>query len=156
MSAAFPSIDALRAASFEELSAVDGIGPTLAASIIDWFGVDWHNAIVAKWQAAGCVLADTPVAAEPAGEQTLAGLSVVVTGSLPGYTRDSAAAAITDRGGKAAGSVSARTDFVVVGESPGSKYARAAQLGRPILDAVGFDVLLHQGPEAARAVARSE
>jgi DNA ligase (NAD+) len=156
VAAAFGSIDALRAASFEELSAVDGIGPTLAASIIDWFAVDWHRAIVEKWQAAGCVLADTPAASEPAGEQSLAGLSVVVTGSLPGYTRDGAAAAITSRGGKAAGSVSARTDFVVVGDSPGSKYARAVQLGRPILDAAGFEVLLQQGAEAALAVARAE
>jgi DNA ligase (NAD+) len=156
VAAAFPSIEALRTASYEELSAVDGIGPTLAASIIDWFAVDWHNAIVAKWQAAGCVLADEPAAAVPAGEQTLAGLSVVVTGSLPGYTRDGAAEAITSRGGKSAGSVSARTDFVVVGDAPGSKYARAVQLGRPILDAAGFEVLLNQGAEAALAVARSE
>jgi len=85
--------------------------------------------------------------------QTLSGLSVVITGSLPGYTRDGATDAVVARGGKAAASVSGRTDFVVVGESPGSKYDRAVALRRPILDAVGFEILLSQGPEAARAVA---
>lgn len=152
VAAAFPSIDALAAASFDDLSAVPGIGPTLAASIVDWFSVDWHRAIVAKWQAAGCRMADeTP--SEPAVPQTLSGLSVVITGSLPGYTRDGATDAVVARGGKAAASVSGRTDFVVVGESPGSKYDRAVALRRPILDAVGFEILLSQGPEAARAVA---
>ena len=88
--------------------------------------------------------------------QTLAGLTVVVTGSIPGYTRDGANAAVTDRGGKSASSVSAKTDFVVVGENAGSKYAKAVQLGRPILDAAGFEVLLNSGAEAAAAVARAE
>lgn len=157
IAAAFGSIKALREASFEELAAVPGVGPTLAASIREWFGVDWHVAIVDKWLAAGAVMADEPAAASgDALPQTLAGLTVVVTGSLPGYTREGATAAVTDRGGKAAGSVSAKTDFVVVGENAGSKYTRAVELGRPILDAAGFEVLLEQGGEAARAVARAE
>jgi DNA ligase (NAD+) len=150
VAAAFPSIDALESASVEELSAVPGIGPTLAAAISEWFGVDWHRAIVEKWRAAGCRLAAEPV--EGTGvPQTLAGLTVVVTGSLPGFTRDSATAAIETRGGKAAGSVSSRTDFVVAGESAGSKYDKAVALGVPILDADGFTLLLDEGPDAVRA-----
>nr|WP_300147119.1 NAD-dependent DNA ligase LigA [Propionicimonas sp.] len=150
VAAAFASIDALEAASVEELSAVPGIGPTLAASIAEWFTVDWHRAIVEKWRAAGCRLADEPKAAEAGSPQTLAGLTIVVTGSLPGYTRDSATEAIESRGGKAAGSVSARTDFVVAGENAGSKYDKAVALGRPILDADGFEALLAGGPDALR------
>jgi len=150
VAAAFPSIDALRAASVEELSAVAGIGPTLAESIREWFGVGWHTAIVEKWRAAGCRLAEEP--AEDAGvPQTLAGLTLVVTGSLPGYTRDSVGEAITGHGGKSAGSVSARTDFLVAGEGGGSKYDKAVALGVPILDAAGFAALLEGGPDAVRA-----
>ncbi|MDR1431526.1 MAG: NAD-dependent DNA ligase LigA [Propionibacteriaceae bacterium] len=149
---AFPDIHALRAASFEELSAVEGIGPTLAESIIEWFAVDWHNEIIAKWEAAGVVLADQPTAAGQGLPQTLAGLTVVVTGSLPGYTRQEASQAIASRGGKPAGSVSAKTDFVVVGENAGSKHDKAVALKRPILDAAGFEVLLGDGPQAALAL----
>ena len=149
VAAAFPSIDALEAASADELSAVPGIGPTLAAAISEWFAVDWHRAIVAKWRAAGCRLAGEP-AAVTGVLQTLTGLTVVVTGSLPGFSRDSATAAIEERGGKAAGSVSSRTDFVVAGESAGSKYDKAVALGVPILDAAGFEALLKDGPDAVR------
>ncbi|MDO5683765.1 MAG: helix-hairpin-helix domain-containing protein, partial [Propionibacteriaceae bacterium] len=154
VAAAFPNIDALAAATHEELSAVEGIGPTIAEAIIEWFGTDWRREIVAKWRAAGCVLADEPVG--EALPQTLAGLSIVVTGSIPGYTRDSAAEAIVSRGGRSASSVSKKTDFVVVGESAGSKADKAVALKRPILDADGFGVLLDQGPEAAAAIARIE
>ncbi|MDR1768383.1 MAG: NAD-dependent DNA ligase LigA [Propionibacteriaceae bacterium] len=150
---AFPSVDALMAAGFDDLSAVDGVGPTMAAAIQDWFAADWHRQIVAKWRAAGCAMADEPTAAEP-GDRPLEGLTVVVTGSLPGYTRDSANQAIASRGGKPAGSVSSKTDFVVVGENAGSKYDKAVALQRPILDADGFETLLADGPEAARAVAK--
>ncbi len=150
VAAAFPSIDALDSASVEELGAVPGIGPTLAAAISEWFGVDWHRAIVEKWKAAGCRLAAESVEASDI-PQTLTGLTVVVTGSLPGFTRDSATAAIETRGGKAAGSVSSRTDFVVAGESAGSKYDKAVALGVPILDADGFALLLDEGPDAVRA-----
>jgi DNA ligase (NAD+) len=154
VAAAFPSIDALAAATQDELAAVEGIGPTIAASIREWFGTDWRRDIVAKWRAAGCLMADQPPEAEDASPQTLAGLSIVVTGSIDGYTRDSAAAAIVARGGKAASSVSKKTDFVVVGESPGSKYDKAVQLNRPILDGAGFAVLLAEGPDAAAELAR--
>ncbi|MFT3877957.1 MAG: NAD-dependent DNA ligase LigA [Propioniciclava sp.] len=148
---AFPSVEALGSASEEELSAVDGIGPTLAASIVEWFSVDWHRAIVDKWLAAGCVLADEvdeDAASEPAVEQTLAGLTIVVTGSVPGYTRDTAQEAILARGGKASGSVSKRTSVLVAGESSGSKYTKAETLGVPILDADRFEDLLTRGLDA--------
>ena len=104
-----------------------------------------------KWKAAGCVMRDEP---KETVAQTLAGLSVVVTGSLDGYTRDSAAEAITSRGGKVAGSVSKKTSFVVVGDSPGSKYDKAVELKVPVLTgAEAFEVLLDEGPTAAAAVA---
>lgn len=155
LAAAFGSIEELAAATPEQLAEVEGIGPQLVAAITEWFATDWRRAIVRKWQAAGCVLADEASDTEEL-PQSLAGLSIVVTGSLPGFTRDSAAEAITSRGGKSAASVSKKTDFVVVGESPGSKYDKAVQLGRPILDADGFAILLSQGAEAASGVARIE
>ncbi len=144
---AFPSVDALRAATADELAAVPGIGPTLAASIREWFAEDWHVAIVDKWQAAGCVMADA-AASEPDAEPTLAGLTVVVTGAVPGYTRETAQEAILARGGKAAGSVSRNTTVLVAGETSGSKYAKAEALGVPILDADRFDDLLARGRAA--------
>ncbi len=148
---AFGDIDAIAAATAEELASVDGVGPTMAATIADWFAVDWHREIVAKWQRSGCVLREEP---QEVREQTLAGVSVVVTGSLDGFTRDTAAEAITSRGGKVASSVSKKTSFVVVGESPGSKADKAVELKVPVLAGVeGFRVLLDQGPEAAAGVA---
>ncbi len=118
---AFPSIEALAAADAAQLSAVEGIGPVLAASIVDWFSVDWHRRIVEKWQASGCVLADAQAEPDEQLPQTLAGMTIVVTGAVPGYTRDSANAAIEARGGKSAGSVSAKTSLLVAGETTGSK-----------------------------------
>ena len=151
LAAAFGDIDKIAGASVEELTEVEGVGPTLAQAIVDWFAVDWHREIVAKWRAAGA-----PMKAEERelGEQTLAGLTFVVTGTLPGYSRDSAAEAITSRGGKVSGSVSKKTSYVVVGESPGSKYDKAVSLKVPILDAEGFEVLLNAGPDQAAEVAR--
>lgn len=142
---AFPTVERLAAASHEELAAVEGIGSVIATAIVEWFATDWRREIVTRWQAAGCVLGTE----ETHQEHTLAGLSIVVTGSLPGYTREAAAEAITSRGGRSASSVSKKTDFVVVGDSPGSKYDKALDLGRPILDAEGFEILLEQGPDAA-------
>ena len=107
--------------------------------------MDWHAAIVDKWAEAGVRMADEPAEELP---QTLAGLTIVVTGSLEGFTRDGAKEAITSRGGKAAGSVSKKTDYVVVGESPGSKADKAEQLGVPIVDEAGFVRLLEAGPGA--------
>lgn len=146
---AFPTIDAVQAATVDELSAVEGIGPVLAASIVEWFSIDWHRQIVAKWRAAGCRMADEPsAAAESSLEATLAGLTVVVTGSVPGYTRDGATAAVEARGAKAVGSVSKRTDFVVVGAGAGSKYDKAVALGVPIVEATQFEDFLALGPRA--------
>ena len=156
VAAVFPSIEALESATDEELAGVPGLGSTLVTSIREWFDVDWHREIVRKWQEAGAMLPTEVVADAEALPQTLEGLSVVVTGSLPGYSRDGATDAIVARGGKAVGSVSKNTDFVVVGENAGSKYDKAVSLERPILDAAGFEILLSQGAEAAAAVARSE
>ncbi|HSO05585.1 MAG TPA: helix-hairpin-helix domain-containing protein, partial [Candidatus Limnocylindrales bacterium] len=138
-------------ASVEQLAAVEGVGPIIAEAVVEWFAVDWHRDVVEKWRAAGVRMADEAV---ETGPQPLAGLTVVITGSLPGYTRDSAAEAVTSRGGKVASSVSKKTDFVVVGENAGSKADKAIALARPMLDADGFTVLLERGPEAAAQVAR--
>ena len=139
-------------ASVEELAATEGVGRIIADAVVEWFAVDWHRVVVEKWRAAGVRMADP--AAPEAGPQPLAGLTVVITGSLPGFTRDGAIEAVTSRGGKVASSVSRRTDFVVVGENAGSKADKAAALARPVLDADGFAVLLEDGPEAAAAVAK--
>ncbi|MEV6040371.1 NAD-dependent DNA ligase LigA [Nonomuraea sp. NPDC052116] len=145
------SIDRIMNASEEELAAVEGIGPRVAATIRGWFAVDWHREIIDRWRAAGVRMEDEP--APEKGPQTLEGLTFVVTGTLEGYTRDSAADAITSRGGKVSGSVSKKTSFLVVGENAGSKYDKAVSLGVPILDGAGFEVLLKDGPEAAAAAA---
>ncbi|MEU6784507.1 NAD-dependent DNA ligase LigA [Nonomuraea angiospora] len=145
------SIDRIMNASEEELAAVEGIGSRVAATIREWFAVDWHREIIDRWRAAGVRMEDEP--APEKGPQTLEGLTFVVTGTLEGYTRDSAADAITSRGGKVSGSVSKKTSFLVVGENAGSKYDKAVSLGVPILDGAGFEVLLKDGPEAAAAAA---
>jgi DNA ligase (NAD+) len=152
LAAAFGSGDAIRAASPEQLVAVDDVGPTIAASARDWFTVDWHAAIVEKWRAAGVELAQegfVPPVAEAADAGSLAGVTVVITGTLDGLTRDEAAEAVQRLGGKVAGSVSKKTDFVVAGATPGSKHDRALALGIPVLDEAGLGVLLDQGPAAA-------
>src|SRR3712207_8344963 len=153
----FGSMEAIEAAARSEdgagLAGVPGVGPTIAAAVRDWLeqpGEDdkWHTAIVRRWAAAGVRMADERDASVP---RTLEGLTVVVTGSLEGYSRDGAKEAILARGGKAAGSVSKKTDFVVVGENAGTKEARARELGVPILDEAGFTLLLAEGPDAVRA-----
>jgi DNA ligase (NAD+) len=141
----FGSMAAIREASEETLAAVEGVGPTIAAAVIEWFEVDWHTAIVEKWTAAGVSMADERDDSTP---QTLEGLTVVVTGSLVDFSRDSAKEAILTRGGKAAGSVSKKTSYVVVGDNAGSKADKAEQLGVPILDEDGFKALLERGPTA--------
>ena len=141
----FASMAALRAASREELAAVEGVGPVIADAVIEWFGVDWHREIVDRWAAAGVRMADER---DTSLEQTLAGLTVVVTGSLTGYSRDESKEAIISRGGKAAGSVSKKTDYVVVGENAGSKATKAEELGLRILDEAQFTALLAGGPAA--------
>ena len=141
----FGSIDAIRAASRDELAGVEGVAGVIADSVREWFDLpenDWHRTIVDRWAADGVRMADERDASV---EQTLAGKTVVVTGSLEGFSRDEAKEAIVARGGKAAGSVSKSTDFVVVGENAGSKEDRARELGRPILDEAAFVRLLATG-----------
>jgi DNA ligase (NAD+) len=147
----FRSMDAIASASEEELAAVEGIGPRVAATIREWFAVDWHREIVDRWKAAGVSMVDEPPADLP--PQMLEGLTFVVTGTLAGFSRDEAGEAITSRGGKVSSSVSKKTSFVVVGDNPGSKYDKAAKLGVAILDEQGFQTLLQEGPKAAEAVA---
>ncbi len=164
LAAQFGSVDAIVAASAEQLAAAEGVGPTIAASIIEWFAVDWHTAIVAKWREAGVQLATPgwtppPPPADPAGAAQatgpLGGLTVVITGSLEGFTRDEAAAAVQELGGKVTSSVSKKTSFVVAGDKPGAKYDKALSLGVPVLDEAGLRALLEQGPAAAAEVAES-
>jgi DNA ligase (NAD+) len=148
----FGSIDAIAAASADELAAVEGVGMTIAESVQDWFSVDWHREIVEKWRSAGVALSEERVIDD--SPKPLAGLSIVVTGGLDSYSRDEAAEAITSRGGKVASGVSKKTSFVVVGDSPGSKFAKAVELKVPILDEAGFAVLIKDGPGAAAGAAR--
>jgi DNA ligase (NAD+) len=151
LAGSFGSLDSIASAQVEDLAAVEGVGPTIAESILEWFAVDWHRQIVQKWRDAGVRMVDERDDSVP---RSLQGLTVVVTGSLQGWSRDAAKEAIVARGGKAGSSVSKNTDFVVAGEAPGSKYDKAVALKVPLLDEAGFDVLLADGPEKARAVAQ--
>ena len=146
----FGSMEAIRSASVEELAAADGVGPTIAEAVREWFAVDWHADVVRRWAAAGVRMEDDGA---DSGPRPLAGVTVVVTGSLADYSRDGATDAVQTRGGKVTGSVSKKTSFVVAGDSPGSKYDKAVQVGVPILDDAGFAVLLADGPDAALEVA---
>ena len=143
----FGSLDAIEAASLDALAATEGVGPTIAQSIRDWFTVDWHRAIVDKWRTAGVRLAEENFDASRAAARTLAGVTVVITGTLPEFSRDEAAEAVRQAGGKVSSSVSKKTDFVVAGENAGSKYDKAVELGIQILDEPAFRILLEQGPE---------
>jgi DNA ligase (NAD+) len=145
LAAAFGSMADVRAASIDELASVDGVGPVIAESVQAWFEVPWHVDIVDAWAAAGVRMEDERDDSTP---QTLAGLTIVATGSLAGFTRDSVTEAIVSRGGKSASSVSKNTDFVVVGENAGSKAAKAEQLGVPMLTEEQFVTLLEGGPDA--------
>ena len=139
LATALGSMEAIRAASEEELANVDGVGPTIAAALKEWFAVDWHQEIVDSWAAAGVRMVDK----RDAGiQRNLEGLTIVVTGSLPTLSRDEAKEAIIIRGGKAAGSVSKNTSYVVAGENAGSKLDKAEQLGIRVLDEDGFKALL--------------
>jgi DNA ligase (NAD+) len=147
----FRSLDAIMAASAEELAAVDGVGPTIAKAAADWFADERHQDIVARLRAGGVAVEDE---GEAAGPGRLQGVTVVVTGSLVDFSRDGAADAVQALGGKVSSSVSKATGFVVVGESPGaSKYDKAVKLGLPLLDEAGFRVLLERGPDAAAELA---
>ena len=135
----FGSMDAIAKASVSELSGIDGLGETIAQSIVEWFALDWHRNIIAKWKKAGVVMQVQASAELP---QTLANLTFVVTGGLESFTRDSIAEAITAHGGKAVASVSKKTDYVLVGSDPGSKLAKAQELGVTIIDEARFLELL--------------
>ncbi len=148
---AFGSLQAIQDASVDEIAAVDGVGLIIAEALVEWFGVDWHRELVEKWRAAGVRMVDERDDTIP---RTLEGLSIVVTGSLERWSRDQAKEAIVLRGGKASSSVSKTSAFVVVGDSPGSKYDKAVSLKVPILDEDGFDLLLADGPDAARRAAQ--
>ena len=138
----FGSIDAISMATSEELSAIDGVGDVIAESIQDWFNEDWHREIIAKWRSAGVSLEQVSTSSKP---QVLAGKTIVVTGSLENFTRDGVTEAITERGGKAASSVSKKTDYVVVGDSPGSKAKKAEELGVKVIGEREFMTLLEKG-----------
>ncbi len=147
----FGSIDAIAQASEQQLAAADGVGPTIAQAVVEWFAVDWHREVVQKWRTAGVRLAEER---SDAGPRPLDGVTVVITGSLENYSRDSATEAVQALGGKVTGSVSKKTDFVIAGDSPGgSKYDKAIALKVPLLDEAGFQVLLDSGSRAASAVA---
>jgi len=147
----FGSLDAIRAATREELAAVDGVGGIIADAVIDWFAVDWHVEIIDRWTAAGVQFA-TPGHPGPGAAQSsdgpLAGITVVATGSLDGFTREGAQEAIIAAGGKAASSVSKKTDFVAAGPGAGSKLGKAEELGIRIIDAAQFALLVSGGPAA--------
>jgi DNA ligase (NAD+) len=147
----FGSLDAIRSASREELAAVDGVGGIIADALIDWFEVDWHRDIIDAWREAGVQFA-TPGHPGPgaagAVDGPLAGLTVVATGTLEGFSREGAVEAIIAAGGKAASSVSKKTDFVAAGPGAGSKLTKAEQLGVRIIDAAQFAKLLAEGPDA--------
>ena len=147
----FRTMDRIRAASAEELAAADGVGPTIADALREWFAVDWHGALVDRWAADGVRMEDEGA---DAGPGPLQGLTVVITGSLEEWSRDRATEAVQTLGGKVTGSVSKKTSFVVAGESPGSKYDKALEVGVPVLDEAGFAALLTDGPDAARALAQ--
>jgi len=147
IAAAFGSLDALAAAPVEEISAVDGVGPVIAASVRAFLGNPENRAVIEKLRAAGVSLADER--REPERPQTLAGMTFVLTGGLARHTRDEAGAAIKSLGGKVAGSVSKKTSFVVVGEDPGSKYDKALELGVAVLDEAAFETMIATGAPPA-------
>jgi len=138
----FGSIVNIQKASAQELADIDGVGQVMAEAIVEWFSIDWHKQIIKKWEKAGVALVDAP---KEKIKQTLAGLTLVVTGSLVDFTRDGATEAITSRGGKASSSVSSKTDFLVAGDAAGSKLDKAQELGITILDEAGFKKLLEKG-----------
>ncbi len=145
IAARFPSMERIRTADPEELAQVEGVGTVIADAIRDWFQVDWHRETVEQWAAAGVRMQDE---APQTVSDVLAGLTIVVSGAMPGYDREGAKEAITARGGKAASSVSKRTTLVVAGPGAGSKATKAESLGVPVIDETQFQALLDGGPSA--------
>jgi DNA ligase (NAD+) len=148
------SLDAIASASAAELAVVDGVGPTIATAVVEWFADERHRAIVERLVAGGV---NTVEEGPRGGPGPLTGLTVMVTGTLSAYSRDRASESIAERGGKVANSVSKKTSYVVVGDAPGAaKYDKARQLGVPILDEEGFEALLTAGPAAADPLVRHD
>lgn len=145
LATAWGSMDAIRGAKIEDLAQTDGVGMVIAQSVKSFFEEQWRAELVDAWAASGVRMEDEQ---EEGFVKTLEGLTIVVTGSLEDFTRDGAKEAIIQRGGKASGSVSKKTDYVVVGENAGSKATKAEELGLPILDEEGFARLLEGGPTA--------
>jgi DNA ligase (NAD+) len=152
----YGSIERIREASVEDLARVDGVGLVIADSVHEWFKVDWHCDIVEKWRKAGVECDPTQLQGAQSC-QALAiessifmGLTFVATGTLSSLTREEISQAIIARGGKVTGSVSKKTDYVVVGESPGSKAMKAEELGIAILNESAFLALLANGPDALK------
>jgi len=135
----FASIDNISKASPDELAAIDGVGLTIAESIIEWFAIDWHRNIIKKWSAAGATLVQAEQAPLP---QTLQGLTIVVTGGLEAFTRDLISETITAHGGKPSNSISKKTNYLLAGTEPGSKLAKAQELGVSVIDEARFKELL--------------
>ena len=139
LASALGSIEAISKATAAQLAEVDGVGQIIADSIVEWFSVDWHSAIISKWDAAGVRMINEPTGSLP---QTLAGLTFVVTGGLESFSRDGISETISAHGGKAAAAVSKKTDYLLVGSDPGSKLAKAQELGVPIIGEAKFKELL--------------
>jgi DNA ligase (NAD+) len=139
LATALGSVKAISEASAEELANIDGVGQIIAESIVEWFGVKWHQEIIKKWEKAGVCMVVQQTEQLP---QTLAGLTFVVTGGLESFTRDGISETITAHGGKPSSSVSKKTDYVLVGSDPGSKLAKAQELGVPVIDEARFKELL--------------
>ncbi|GAA1913393.1 NAD-dependent DNA ligase LigA [Microbacterium aoyamense] len=152
----FGSLEEIERASADELAGVEGVGSIIGESLREWLAVDWHQDIVSEWRRAGVAFAvpghPGPGAAAASGG-VLEGLTIVATGSLEGYSREGAQEAILAAGGKAASSVSKKTDFVAAGPGAGSKLAKAEELGVRIIDAAQFRILVEQGPAALEALA---
>src|SRR5699024_8719152 len=149
----YGSLDAARSADVEDIAETDGVGLVIAESFKDWFEIDWHRTIVDKWAAAGVTMA---IDASDKPEQTLEGLTIVVTGTLENFARDSAKEAIISRGGKGSGSVSKNTDFVAAADNAGSKETKVRDLGVTILNEAGFETLLATGSGPAESEADAE
>jgi DNA ligase (NAD+) len=139
LATALGSVKAISESTAEELAAIDGVGQIIAESIVEWFGVKWHKEIISKWEKAGVCMVVQQTEQLP---QTLAGLTFVVTGGLESFTRDGISETITAHGGKPSSSVSKKTDYVLVGSDPGSKLAKAQELGVPVIDEARFKELL--------------
>ena len=142
----FADLDAIMTAGEDALTAIDGVGPTIAQSIAEWFGIDRNRRLVKRLHDAGVNMTGEPVAAIAPEDATLAGLTFVLTGTMEGRTATKPRPQIVARGGKVTSSVSKKTSYVVVGEGPGSKLAKAEELGVTILDEAAFEALLETGP----------